>query len=164
MKLINAKKVIEIGVFTGYTTLALALGLPEDGKVIALDISEEFPAIGKPFWVKAGVANKIDLQIGPALEALEKLQQTQAGTFDFAFIDADKSNYSNYLSKLLPLMKKGGVLAFDNVLWSGRTADPRVQDKDTIALRALNSQLKSDMRFEIAMIPLADGVTFARVL
>lgn len=161
---INAKKVIEVGVFTGYCTLACALSLPKDGKIIACDVSEEFTSVGKPFWKEAGVEQKIDLRIAPALETLDNLITSEGQTFDFAFVDADKANYVNYFERLLKLMKKGGVIAFDNVLWHGKVLDESAKDEDTEGIRKLNSLLHGDQRVEIAMLPISDGVTFVRVL
>jgi len=164
LKTIQANKVIEIGVFTGYGTLALALGLPKNGKVLALDVNAEWPAIGKPFWEKAGVSDKIQLKIAPASESLAQLVKDESGTFDFAFVDADKANYVNYLEALLPLLRPGGLIAFDNVLWHGKVVDTKSTDPDTVGIRALNVKLQNDPRVEIAMLTIADGVTFVRKL
>eukprot|EP01127_Copromyxa_protea_P005260 TRINITY_DN1518_c0_g1_i2.p1 TRINITY_DN1518_c0_g1~~TRINITY_DN1518_c0_g1_i2.p1 ORF type:complete len:209 (-),score=28.77 TRINITY_DN1518_c0_g1_i2:95-721(-) len=163
MKLIGAKKTIEVGVFTGYSTLATALGLPEDGKVIALDISDEYTAIGRPYWKAAGVEGKIDLQIGPAAASLDKLIEAGgANQYDFAFVDADKPNYQLYYEKLLVLIKPGGLITIDNVLWSGRVVDNSVNDESTVAIRNLNAFISADKRVEIVMLPIGDGVSFVR--
>jgi predicted O-methyltransferase YrrM len=162
VQLLNAKKTLEIGVFTGYSTLVVALALPPDGQVIACDINEEYTAIAQQFWQQAGVAEKIELRIAPALETLDKLiAENQSNTFDFAFIDADKSNYSNYYEKALQLVRPGGVIAIDNVLWSGRVADPEVQDNRTKKIRKFNQNLAQDSRVKISLIPIADGLTLA---
>jgi predicted O-methyltransferase YrrM len=162
VQLIGAKKTLEIGVFTGYSTLVVALALPENGQVIACDVSEEYTAIAHRFWHQAGVAHKIDLRLAPALETLEQLIQTdQSGTFDFAFIDADKSNYDAYYEQALTLVRPGGLIAIDNVLWSGRVADPEIQDNRTRKIRALNEKIFHDDRVTISLIPIADGLTLA---
>ncbi|MBV8665917.1 MAG: class I SAM-dependent methyltransferase [Burkholderiaceae bacterium] len=164
IKLLGARKTLEIGVFTGYSSLTVALALPEGGKVVACDISTEFTDLGKPYWNKAGVANKIDLRIGPATDTLDALlAQGEAGTFDFAFIDADKSNYDAYYERCLKLLRPGGLIAIDNVLWSGQVARPAAAgDADTAALQALNTKLHHDERVDLSMLPVGDGLTLAR--
>ena len=154
---IGARKCLEIGTYTGYSALAVALALPEDGRIICCDISEEWTAVGKPFWKKAGMEKKIDLRIGPALDTLKKLK----GPFDFVFIDADKPNYANYYDACLPLVRSGGIIAIDNTLWSGWVADKSRKDADTVALREFNDKLHRDERVVISMLPLGDGVTLA---
>jgi predicted O-methyltransferase YrrM len=162
VQLMGAKKTLEIGVFTGYSALAIALALPPDGKLIACDINEEYTTIARRYWQQAGVDYKIDLQLAPALETLDKLLQTrQAGTFDFAFIDADKSNYDNYYEQALQLVRTGGVIAIDNVLWSGRVADPTVQDNRTQKIRNFNRKLYQDQRIVLSLVPIGDGLTLA---
>lgn len=162
VQLMGAKKTLELGVFTGYSSLAVALALPPEGKVVACDVSEEYTAIARRYWQQAGVADKIDLHIAPALETLERLLAAgQAGTFDFAFIDADKSNNEGYYSLSLQLVRPGGVIAIDNVLWSGRVADPQVQDNRTNKIRALNQKLHQDLRVTLSLVPIADGLTLA---
>ncbi|MDJ0713020.1 MAG: class I SAM-dependent methyltransferase [Prochloraceae cyanobacterium] len=162
IKLIRAKKTLEVGVYTGYSALAVALALPTDGKVVACDISEEFTPIARRYWEKAGVANKIDLKIAPAIETLEKLlAEGEAETFDFAFIDADKSNYLNYYELSLKLVRSGGLIAIDNVLWGGSVADPEKKDTRTIKIRALNQKIHEDTRVTMSLLPIADGLTLA---
>jgi predicted O-methyltransferase YrrM len=162
IKLLNAKKTLEIGVFTGYSTLVVALALPPDGKVIACDVSEESTTIARHYWQKAEVAHKIDLRLAPAQETLQKLLETgHSETFDFAFIDADKSNYDHYYEQALQLVRPGGVIAIDNVLWSGRVADPTVQDNRTNRIRALNHKLHQDTRITLSLVPIGDGLTLA---
>ncbi|MER3546811.1 MAG: SAM-dependent methyltransferase [Rhodanobacteraceae bacterium] len=162
VKLIGARRCIEIGVFTGYSALSVALALPEDGKILACDISDEFTAIGKPYWQRAGVAHKIDLQLAPAIETLDgHLKSGEAGTYDFAFIDADKTGYDAYYERCLKLLRAGGLITIDNVLWSGNVARP-AEDEDTRALQALNDKLYRDERIDLAMLPIGDGLTLAR--
>ncbi|XP_060092686.1 catechol O-methyltransferase domain-containing protein 1 [Heteronotia binoei] len=161
-RLIKAKKVLEIGVFTGYNTLNMALVLPEDGRVVACDINEDFAHIGKPVWKEAGVEHKIDLRIKPAIQTLDELLANgEAGTFDFAFIDADKESYGDYYEKCLRLIRKGGIIAIDNVLWKGRVLNPRKDDLETQSIHQLNEKLFRDPRVNISLLPMGDGVTFA---
>ncbi|HEY9620129.1 MAG TPA: class I SAM-dependent methyltransferase [Crinalium sp.] len=163
VQLIGAQKTLEIGVFTGYSALAIALSLPPDGKIVACDVSDEYTAIARRYWQAAGVADKIDLHLAPALETLDWLIATgQAESFDFAFIDADKSNYDQYYERSLQLVRPGGLIAIDNVLWSGRVADPDVQDNRTKRMRALNDKLHRDPRVAISLVPIGDGLTLAR--
>ncbi len=162
VQLLGAKKTLEIGVFTGYSTLAVALALPPEGKIIACDVSEKYTAIALRYWQQAGVAEKIELHLAPALETLAQLLEAgESESFDFAFIDADKSNYDNYYEMALKLLRPGGLIAIDNVLWSGRVADPQVQDNRTKRIRALNEKLHQDPRINLSLIPIADGVTLA---
>ena len=162
IKLIGAKKTLEVGVFTGYSSLVVALALPADGKIVACDVSEEFTSIARRYWQQAGVADKIDLHIAPALETLDKLLTAgEAGTFDFAFIDADKSNYDNYYEQCLELIRPGGLIAIDNVLWSGKVADTEIQDNQTNKIRDLNRKLHEDSRITLSLVPIADGLTLA---
>ncbi len=163
MKLLNAKKTLEIGTFTGYSALAVALALPDDGKLIACDISEDWTAIAKEYWAQAGVAHKIDLRLAPALETLKELvKEGAAGTFDFVFIDADKQNYPAYYEASLPLLRAGGVIAIDNVLWYGRVADPSDQTQSTRVIRALNDYVHKDDRVDMCMVGIGDGLLLAR--
>ena len=162
VRLISAKKAIEVGTFTGYSALAVALALPEDGYLLACDISEEFTSIGKPYWEEAGVSENIDLQIAPAIETLKsKIEDGESNTYDFAFIDADKINYLNYYELWLDLIRPGGVMAIDNVLWGGSVIDSARTDDDTKAIREINDFIVSDKRVNISMIPVGDGVTLA---
>lgn len=160
VQLIQAQKTLELGVFTGYSALVVALALPSTGKIVACDINEEFSGIARRYWQQAGVADKIDLHIAPALETLDQLLgDGEAGTFDFIFIDADKSNYDNYYQRSLQLLRPGGLIAIDNVLWSGRVADPQIQDNRTKKIRAFNQKLHQDQRITLSLIPIADGLT-----
>ena len=162
VKLIGAKKTLEVGVFTGYSSLVVALALPADGKIVACDVSEEYTSVARRYWQDAGVADKIDLHIAPALETLDNLLTTgEAGTFDFAFIDADKSNYENYYERCLELIRPGGLIAIDNVLWSGKVADTEIQDNQTNKIRDLNRKLHEDSRITLSLVPIADGLTLA---
>ena len=157
---IGAKRCLEIGTYTGYSALAVALALPEDGRIVCCDISEEWTAIARRFWKKAGVEHKISLRLAPALRTLEELLQ-QGDGFDFAFIDADKGNYESYYEACLRLVRRGGIIAVDNTLWSGWVADAKRHDDDTLALRAFNDKLHRDERVALSMLPLGDGVTLA---
>ncbi len=165
VKLTDAQRTIEIGVFTGYSALAVALALPVDGRILACDISDEFTRVGRPYWERAGVAGKIELVLDPALDTLDsRLARGGAGRYDFAFIDADKSSYDGYYERCLQLLRVGGLIAIDNVLWSGRVADnvDAASDADTAALRALNTKLQADARVDLALLPISDGLTLAR--
>jgi predicted O-methyltransferase YrrM len=162
VQLMGAKKTLEVGVFTGYSALVVALALPPDGKIVACDVSEDYTAIARRYWQRAGVADKIDLRLAPALETLDRLlAEGQANSFDFAFIDADKSNYDNYYERALQLVRPGGLIAIDNVLWGGSVADPQVQDNRTQAIRQLNEKLHADERITLSLVPIADGLTLA---
>ncbi|MGV7206866.1 class I SAM-dependent methyltransferase [Oxalobacteraceae bacterium A2-2] len=162
VKLIGARKAIEVGVFTGYSALTVALSLPSDGTLLACDISEEYTSIGKPYWERAGVAHKIQLELGPASGTLERhLRAGEAGLYDFAFIDADKTGYDAYYEQCLQLLRPGGLIAIDNVLWDGSVAEA-AQDADTAALQALNRKLHADMRVDLSLLPVGDGLTLAR--
>ncbi|MDJ0772054.1 MAG: class I SAM-dependent methyltransferase [Mastigocoleus sp. MO_167.B18] len=162
VQLMGAKKTLEVGVFTGYSALVIALALPSDGKVIACDISEEYTSVACRYWQKAGVSHKIDLHVAPAVETLDKLLKAgEAETFDFVFIDADKSNYDNYYERALKLLRPGGLIAIDNVLWSGKVADPAIKDNRTKKIRALNQKLHQDERVNLSMVPIGDGLTLA---
>lgn len=162
VKLIGARRCIEIGTFTGYSALTVALALPADGKLLACDISETYTSIGKPFWQRAGVADKIELVIAPAVQTLDaRIAAGEADSYDFAFIDADKTGYDAYYERCLQLVRAGGLLAFDNTLWGGDVARPAADD-DTRALQALNDKLHGDERIDVAMLPIGDGLTLAR--
>ncbi|MCY7406659.1 MAG: class I SAM-dependent methyltransferase [Alkalinema sp. CAN_BIN05] len=162
IRLMSARRVLEIGVFTGYSSLTIALALPTDGVLVACDISEEYTAIAKRYWRQAGVQDKIELRIAPALETLDALLESgQAETFDFAFVDADKANYSNYYDRTLKLLRPGGLMAIDNVLWSGRVADPQSTDKIVQTMRVFNQKVAQDDRVQVSLLPLGDGITLA---
>jgi caffeoyl-CoA O-methyltransferase len=163
VQLMGARRCLEIGVFTGYSALTVALALPADGYLLACDIAADTTAIGLPYWQRAGVAGRIELALGPALATLdERLARGAAGSFDFAFIDADKANYDSYYERCLQLLRGGGLVAIDNVLWSGRVARADQGDPDTVALRRLNAKLLKDERVDLAMVPIGDGLTLAR--
>ena len=162
VRLIGARRALEIGVFTGYSALAVALALPEDGRLLACDISDEYTRVGRPFWQQAGVAQKIELRLAPALATLDaQLAAGAAGGFDFAFIDADKSGYDAYYERCLRLLRPGGLIAIDNTLWGGAVARP-AQDADTEALQRLNAKLHQDQRIDLSLLPIGDGLTLAR--
>jgi predicted O-methyltransferase YrrM len=161
-RLAGAKKTLEIGVFLGYSSSWVALALPPGGKVVACDVSEEYMTRARRTWRAAGVENRIDLRMGPALDTLGRLlAEGQAGTFDMAFIDADKGNYSNYYDRAFELVRPGGLIVADNVLWDGKPIDPAETDADTEAIRAFNLKVHADPRVAIGMIPLGDGLTLA---
>lgn len=163
VKLINARKVIEVGTFTGYSALTLAQALPDDGAIIACDINEEWTNIGKRYWSEAGVAHKIDLRLAPALDTLNSLlQDGQSESYDFSFIDADKQSQLQYYELCLKLTRVGGLIAIDNVLWGGSVADPENQKQDTVAIRQFNEFVFKDDRVEISLVPIGDGLTLAR--
>lgn len=162
VQLIGAKKTLEIGVFTGYSSLVIALALPPDGRIVACDVSDEYTAIARHYWEEAGISEKIDLRIAPALETLDKLiSQGYSNSFDFAFIDADKGNYSNYYEKSLELVRKGGLIAIDNVFWGSKVANLEIQDNQTSKIREFNQKLYEDNRINLSVIPIADGLTLA---
>jgi predicted O-methyltransferase YrrM len=159
----NTVKAIEVGTFTGYTALKIAGVLPKDGKLICCDVSEEWTNIGKDFWLEAGVGSKIDLRLAPALQTLKGLvQEGQAGTFDFAFIDADKMGYDSYYEVCLELLRPGGLIVLDNMLWDGAVADLEIQDETTCALRALNEKVSKDGRVNSCLLTVGDGLMMAR--
>mgnify|MGYP000179760684 FL=1 len=162
IKLIGAKNTIEVGVFTGYSSLAIALALPEDGRIVACDVNPQYTSVAEKFWVSAGVREKIDLRIGPARDTLSELiSDGLANTFDFAFIDADKVNYDHYYELCLQLIRPGGLITVDNVLWGGATADDSINDTDTTSIRALNDKLHRDERIDLSLVPIGDGLTLA---
>ena len=162
IRLIAAKKTIEVGTYTGYSAMAVALALPDDGEVVACDVSEEWTSVAKKAWEKAGIANKIDLQLAPASNTLDALlAEGKEGSFDFAFIDADKTNYQIYYEQCLKLIRQGGVIVIDNVLWGGAVTDSNRNDADTEAIRDLNQFIATDERVSISMIPVGDGLTVA---
>lgn len=163
IELLNAKKTLDIGVFTGYSALSVALALPKDGKIIACDMNVEWTKIAKRFWEMAGVTDKIELKLAPAAETLQALiDNGQSSTFDFAFIDADKANYPVYYEQSLKLLRQGGLIAIDNVLWSGKVANPSITDRDTTIIRELNAKIHQDDRVTMSLLPIGDGLTLAR--
>jgi caffeoyl-CoA O-methyltransferase len=163
VKLIGARRCIEVGTYTGYSSLAVALALPADGKLVACDINSTTTAIARQFWREAGVESRIELRLQSALKSLDELLAAGgAALFDFAFIDADKTSYRAYYEKLLVLMRPGGLIAVDNTLWSGRVADPIDMDADTAALRAFNDHVHGDRRVDLSLIPVGDGLTLLR--
>lgn len=162
VQLLGATKTLEVGVFTGYSSLCVALALPPHGQVVACDLSEEYTHVARRYWQLAGVVDKIELRLAPALDTLDQLlADGQVETFDFAFIDADKVNYEGYYERSLQLVRPGGLIAIDNVLWSGQVANPEFQDESTLAIRAFNEKLHHDKRVAISLIPIADGLTLA---
>jgi len=162
IRLMKAKKVMEIGVFTGYGSLSMALALPDDGKVIACDINKKDTDTARGYWQEAGVDEKIDLKLAPAIETMDKLiNKGEQETFDFIFIDADKPEYPDYYERALVLLRKNGLIMVDNVLWSGKPASPDVSDKDTEAIRRFNQFLHHDERISLSLLPVADGITLA---
>jgi len=162
MRIMGASKTLEVGTFTGYSALAVALALPADGRVIACDVSEEWTSVGRRYWQVAGVEDKIDLRLGPAAQTLDRLiKGGEGGSFDFSFIDADKSNYDRYYEQSLELVRTGGVIAIDNVLWSGAVIDESRSDEDTKAICALNAKVRHDERVSSSLLPIGDGLTLA---
>jgi caffeoyl-CoA O-methyltransferase len=163
VRLMGARRCLEIGVFTGYSSLAIALALPDDGRIVACDVSEKWTAVARRYWAAAGVAHKIDLRLATAMETLDRLlADGKSGTFDFAFIDADKENYVGYYERALQLLRSGGLVAADNTLWSGRVADPENAEADTVALRHFNELLHGDSRVDLSLVPIGDGLSLAR--
>ena len=162
VSVIGANRALEIGVFTGYSSLTVALALPRGGRIVACDVSEEFTNVAKQYWEKAGVADKIDLRIAPALETLDSLVAAgEEGTFDFAFIDADKANYVLYYERSLELVRRGGIIAIDNTLWAGEVTNPEKMDEDTVAIRNLNKHVFDDDRVVSALVNVGDGMLLA---
>lgn len=165
VRLLGARRALEIGVYTGYSALWTAMALPDDGLLVACDVSEEWTAVARRYWQEAGVTPKIDLRLAPAAETLPSLiAEGRSGSFDFAFIDADKENYELYYEQCLELIRPGGLISIDNVFWNGTVADRTVSDPDTEAIRALNRKLHNDKRVELSLVPIADGLTLARKL
>ena len=161
-RLVGARRAVEVGTFTGYSALCVAEALPADGKLWCCDVSEEWTSIGQRYWKEAGVDSKIELTIGPALQTLDKLLgQGLAGQIDLAFVDADKTNYDGYYERCLKLMRTGGAILIDNVLWGGSVADPADKDEDTVAIRALNAKLQQDPRVDVTLFAVGDGMTCA---
>ncbi len=163
LRLMGARRVLEIGTFTGYSTLWLASALPENGQVVTCDRNREWTDLARRYWQKAGISDRITLYLGDARDTLQTFQESgQAGAYDFAFIDADKTGYDTYYEACLRLVRSGGLIAIDNTLWGGAVADPRASDPDTEAIRKLNRKLHEDQRVEMAMVPIGDGVTLVR--
>lgn len=163
VEMIGARRAIEIGTFTGYSSICIASALPARGRLICCDVNQDYTAIARQFWHEAGVENKIELRLAPAKKTLDALlRDGQAGKFDFAFIDADKENYSAYYERVLKLLRPGGIVAVDNVLWGGSVIDPKDQSVDTKAIRVFNKKLKRDKRVSISLVPIGDGLTLAR--
>lgn len=163
LQTMGAKKLVEVGVYTGYTTLVMAEALGEGGMIVALDVSDEYCSIGKKYWKEANVSNKIDLRIAPAAESMEKmLDNGEKGTYDFAFIDVDKANSKTYYELLLKLIRPNGIIAIDNVLWSGKVADDSVMDDDTVALREVSKHIHEDERVDRVLLPFVDGISLVR--
>ncbi len=162
MQLMGAKKTIDVGVYTGYSSLCVALALPQDGKVVACDVNRQWGRVASRYWEEAGVLDKIDLRISPAIQTLDDLISSgEAGTFDFVFIDADKESYGRYYERALTLVRRGGLIAIDNVFWEGRVTDPGIEEEDTLAIRELNQKLHGDKRITLSMVPISDGLTLA---
>jgi len=160
IRLTGAERAIEIGVYTGYSSLWTALALPSSGRLIACDISKQWTDVARRYWKEAGIEKKIDLRLGPALETLEELlAKGRAGAFDFAFIDADKENYDRYYERCLALLRPGGLIAIDNTLWDGRVTAPDPGDEATLAINALNVKLRQDTRIDLSLVPIGDGLT-----
>lgn len=163
VELTGARRCIEVGTFTGYSSTAVALALPEDGLLVCCDVSEEWTAVARRYWDRAGVAEKIDLRIAPAADTLDQLlADGEQAAYDFAFVDADKTGYDGYYERLLRLVRPGGLIAFDNTLWGGKVLEQDARDLDTRAIQALNAKLADDERVTLCLLPLADGVTLAR--
>ena len=163
VELLDARSYVEVGTFTGYSSLAVALAMPADGRLVCLDVSEEYTNVARRYWAEAGVADRVDLRIGPGIDGLDSLlAEGRAGTFDLAFIDADKRSYPDYYERMIELLRPGGVVALDNVLWGGEIADQSKQDRDTLALRAVNERVRDDDRVTEVLLPVADGMTLAR--
>jgi caffeoyl-CoA O-methyltransferase len=162
VELIGAKRALEIGTFTGYSSLCIAGAMPADGKLICCDVSEEYTKVARDYWRRAGLESKIELRIGPAVATLDALIAADVEPFDFAFIDADKTNYSNYYDRAIQLVRPGGLIAIDNVLWGGDVANPSENDEDTQAIRAVNERVRNDERVTLALAPIGDGLTLAR--
>jgi predicted O-methyltransferase YrrM len=161
LRLMGAKRYLEVGTFTGYSALVCALAMPDDSELVALDISDEWTAIARRYWEEAGVAERIHLRLGDAVITLQSLLPEEAGSYDFVFIDADKTGYQSYINYAYELLRSGGVLALDNVLWGGAVIDTNDNEEDTVALRAVNKTMFKDERFDISLVPVGDGLTLA---
>lgn len=162
VKLLDARRILEVGTFTGYSSTAMALALPPDGRIVCCDVSKEFTDVARRTWAAAGIEDRVDLRLAPALETLDALlAEGKAGTFDFAFIDADKTDYAEYHERIVQLLRSGGLAVYDNVFWGGDVIDPSRTDPSTVGVRRLNERLATDERVTISMIPVADGLTLA---
>jgi len=162
VQLVGARRCLEVGTFTGYSSTAVALALPEDGRLLCCDVSEEWTSVARRYWDEAGVADKVELRVAPAAETLDQLlAQGEESTYDFAFVDADKAGYDGYYERLLRLVRPGGLIALDNMLWGGRVLEADAEDEDTRAIQALNAKLAGDERVSLSLVPMADGVTLA---
>ncbi len=159
-RILGARRAIEVGTFTGFSALCIARGLADDGTLICCDISEDWTSVGRKYWDRAGIGDRIELRLGPAIETLRALPPEPS--FDLAFVDADKASYGDYYDELLPRLRSGGMLLADNVLWSGLVADPSNEEEDTVALRAFNDKVRADDRVEVVMLPIADGLSLIR--
>lgn len=165
VRLIGARRAIEIGTFTGYSALSVVLAMPRDGRLVACDINDEYTRTARRYWIEAGVADRIELKLQPAVKTLDELLAAgEAGRFDFAFIDADKQNYEAYYEKALALLRPGGLITIDNVLWDGKVADPSVDDEETRAIRSVNRKIHGDRRVALSLVPIGDGLTLAMKL
>lgn len=163
VRLIDARRCLELGTFTGYSSLAVALALPPEGRLVCCDISDEWTSVARRYWSEAGLADRVELRLGPALRSLDELLESgAAGTFDFAFVDASKREYPDYHERILRLLRTGGLVVYDNVFWDGAVLDPSDDDPDTVGVRRLNDRLATDERVDISMLPVADGLTLAR--
>jgi predicted O-methyltransferase YrrM len=163
VKLTGARRIVEVGTFTGYSSLAMALALPEDGRIVACDVSEEYTQVARRYWKAAGVAHKIELRLGPGAQTLEKmLKAGEGGSYDLAFIDADKVSYDAYYEYCLKLLRQGGLIMIDNVLWGGRPANAEEKGEDTMAIRKLNAKIRADERVDQVLLSIGDGLTLAR--
>ena len=163
VKAIGARRIVEVGTFTGYSSTVMALALPEQGRLVACDLSDEYTSVARRYWREAGVSDKVELRLGPGVETLDRmLKEGGAGGFDMAFIDADKENYDAYYEHCLQLVREGGLILIDNVLWQGRPADLREEDESTVAIRALNAKIHTDERVEASLLSIGDGLTLAR--
>jgi caffeoyl-CoA O-methyltransferase len=163
VELLDARSYVEVGTFTGYSSLAVALAMPADGRLVCCDVSEEYTNVARRYWAEAGVADRVDLRIGPGVDSLDALlAEGRANTFDLAFVDADKKSYPDYYERIVDLLRPGGVVALDNVLWGGEITDPSKTDPDTLALRAVNERVRDDERVTEVLLPVADGMTLAR--
>ena len=163
VQLTGARRILEVGVFTGYSSLAMAMAMPDDGRILACDVSETWTAVARRYWARAGVADRVELRLAPAVETLQGLlADGQAGAWDLAFIDADKASYQDYYECCLELLHPGGLVVVDNVLWNGAVIDPARHDADTVAIRAFNRRLREDSRVDLSLVPIGDGLSLAR--